>query len=133
MKSLLTLPFIGREVNRQSLFHYLSLMYVPGPDTILDDVRKLEPGHFLVYRLADKTLRVERWWQLRFEPNDAVPVREWPERIRATLSEAVDRWMLSDVPVACSLSGGLDSSSIVGLLAERGRKVSTYSLGFGAS
>jgi asparagine synthase (glutamine-hydrolysing) len=133
MKSLLTLPFIGRDVNRQSLFHYLSLMYVPGPDTIIEDVQKLEAGHFLVYRLADKSLRVERWWYLRFEANDAVPASEWPERIRATLGDAVNRWMLSDVPVACSLSGGLDSSSIVGLLAERGQKVSTYSLGFVAN
>lgn len=130
MKSLLELPFIGREVNRQSLFHYLSLMYVPGPETILDGVRRLEPGHALVYRLADKSVSVHRWWRLEFEADHAVPSTEWPERIRAVLSDAVNRWMLSDVPVACSLSGGLDSSSIVGLLAESGRTVSTYSLGF---
>lgn len=130
MKSLLALPFVDREVNRQSLFHYLSLMYVPGPETILDGVRRLEPGHALVYRLGDRSLRVHRWWRLCFEADHAVPAGEWPERIRSVLGDAVNRWMLSDVPVACSLSGGLDSSSIVGLLAQSGRTVSTYSLGF---
>lgn len=130
MKSLLTLPFITREVNRQSLFHYLSLMYVPGPETILTGIRRLEPGHVLTYRLDDRKLSVQSWWQLRFKANFDIPTHEWPERIRHALGEAVNRWTLSDVPVACSLSGGLDSSSIVGLLAERGQSVATYSLGF---
>ena len=130
LKSLLTLPFVGREVDRQSLFHYLSLMYVPGPETILADVRRLQPGHSLTYHLATGEVAVHRWWHLRFEPEFEVPSNEWAERIRHTLSEAVARWTLSDVPVACSLSGGLDSSSIVGLLAERGQKLATYSLGF---
>jgi asparagine synthase (glutamine-hydrolysing) len=130
MKSLLTLPFVSREVDRQSLFHYLSLMYVPGPATILENVRKLEAGHLLRYRLADRTLTSARWWKLRYEADRSVPANEWPERIRTELAAAVDRWMLADVPVACSLSGGLDSSAIVGLLAQAGRRVATYSLGF---
>jgi len=130
MKSLLSLPFVERRVNRQSLFHYLSLMYVPGPDTILAGVQKLDPGCVLTYRFADRKVNVESWWRLRFDANLKIPAREWPERIRHTLGEAVNRWMLSDVPVACSLSGGLDSSSIVGLLALQGHSVATYSLGF---
>lgn len=130
MKSLLTLPFLEREVDEQSLFHYLSLMYVPAPRTILRSVRKLEAGHVLRYRLADRTCTTERWWKLAYEPDHSVRANEWPERIRATLAGAVDRWMLADVPVACSLSGGLDSSAIVGLLAQGGRRVATYSLGF---
>jgi asparagine synthase (glutamine-hydrolysing) len=130
MKSLLTLPFIGRDVNRQSLFHYLSLMYVPGPETILNGIRRLEPGHVLTYRLADRKLSVQPWWRLRFRSNFDIPTQEWPERIRHALGGAVNRWTLSDVPIACSLSGGLDSSAIVGLLAQGGQDVATYSLGF---
>lgn len=130
LKSLLSLPFIEREVNEQSLFHYLSLMYVPGPETILVGVRKLEPGHVLTYRLVDRHLSIQRWWRLSFVPDGNIPEQEWPERILCSLGTAVKRWTLSDVPIACSLSGGLDSSAIVGLLAQSGQTVSTYSLGF---
>jgi asparagine synthase (glutamine-hydrolysing) len=130
LKSLLTLPFIRREVDRQSLFHYLSLMYVPGEQSILSDVRRLQPGHVLRYRLADRRLQTERWWQLHFNPDPRVPTADWPEHIRDTLTAAAKRWTLSDVPVGCSLSGGLDSSALVGLLAHDGQKVATYSLGF---
>lgn len=130
LKSLLRLPFVERAVDRQSLFHYLTLHYVPGRRTIVAGVDRLEPGSLLEYRLADGDVRVERWWRPAFRPDDSVPAREWPERIRATLAEAVRRWSLSDVPIACSLSGGLDSSALVGLLAQAGERVRTVSLGF---
>lgn len=130
MKSLLALPFINRDVDRQSLFHYLSLMYVPGEKSILAGVSRLLPGHVLRYRLSDRNLQVERWWQMDFTPDHRAATAEWPERIRETLAAAAKRWMLSDVPVGCSLSGGLDSSALVGLLAEGGQRVATYSLGF---
>jgi len=130
LKSLLALPFISRDVDRQSLFHYLSLMYVPGERSILAGVSRLLPGHVLRYRLSDRNLQVKRWWQMDFTPDHRAATAEWPERIRETLAAAAKRWMLSDVPVGCSLSGGLDSSALVGLLAEGGQRVATYSLGF---
>ena len=73
LKSLLALPFMEREVNRQSLFHYMSLMYVPGPETILTGVRRLEPGHTLTYRLADRRVSVEPWWQMTYDADSTVP------------------------------------------------------------
>ena len=130
MKSLLPLPFLKREINRQSLFHYLSLMYVPGPETILSEVQRLQPGHALVYSLQSRRLETHPWWQLGFNADRSHSRSEWVELIRGTLTQAVQRWTLSDVPFACSLSGGLDSSAIVGMLARTGRTVSTYSLGF---
>jgi asparagine synthase (glutamine-hydrolysing) len=130
MKSLLALPFINREIDRQSLFHYLSLMYVPGERSILRDVHRLPPGHSLRLRLDDGVSEIKRWWGLHYDPDHATPAAMWPERIRATLDEAVDRWCLSDVPIAASLSGGLDSSGIVGLASRRGRDVRTVSVGF---
>ena len=131
LKSLLALPFVARTVNTQSLFHYLSLMYVPGPESIVAGVSRLEPGHVLTYRLRERSFSISRWWTLSFAPAAGRASRdEWQERVRHTLARAVERWTLSDVPLACSLSGGLDSSSIVGLLAQRGQRVATYSLGF---
>lgn len=133
LKSLLTLPFVQRNLNKQSLFHYLSLMYVPGEDSILTGVKKLQAGHYLIYRLANRSSEVVRWWNVEFAPDNSISERDWPEKIRSKLSEAVDRWTLSDTPFACSLSGGLDSSAIVGLLAQKGQSLSTYSLGFAGS
>jgi len=130
LRTLLHVPGIERELDRESLFHYLSLRFVPGGRSILEGIRRLPPGHLLRYDLDTRELETERWWRLRFEP-EAGSRDEWRDRLRAALRDAVDRWTLSDVPIACSLSGGLDSSAIVGLLAEAGhRNLRTYTLGF---
>jgi asparagine synthase (glutamine-hydrolysing) len=129
LKALLALPDVRREIDRDSLFHYASLRFVPGDRSIVDSVKRLPPGHRFTLRLPQRELRVERYWRLQFRPEQA-SVEEWAERIREGLRGAVGRWVLSDVPVACSLSGGLDSSAIVALLGESGRRVRTYSLGF---
>lgn len=128
LKTICSFPFVQRELNRQSLSHYLSLQYVPGEETILEGVKRLGPGHSLTYRMDSGEVQVSRWWDVSFEPN--ATTGNWPERIRESLDAAVLRWSLSDVPVAVALSGGLDSSAIVGSLAKAGRQVSTFSLGF---
>jgi len=130
LKSLLTLPWLHRTIDRQSLFHYLSLMYVPGERTAIDTVLRLGPGHLLTLNLKTGDLATRCWWRPEFRPDHSVAPDEWPERILATLDQSVDRWSLADVPIGCSLSGGLDSSSIVGLMARRGAQIHSYSLGF---
>ena len=128
LRSLLLADGIDRELDRESLFHYLSLRFVPGERSILSGVRRLPPGHFFVYDVDARTFHARRWYRLSFEPERA---REWPERLRAALRDAVRRWTLSDVPLACALSGGLDSGAVVALLAEGGhRDLRTYTLGF---
>ncbi len=129
LKSLLALPFVGRCVDRESLFHYLSLMYVPGGKTILDGIFRLPPGHLLIVG-PDRTPHTEKWWAPSFAPDRTVSRDEWPGRIAHTLNAAARRWTMSDVPFACSLSGGLDSSGLVGLLSRSGMKLKTVSVGF---
>jgi asparagine synthase (glutamine-hydrolysing) len=128
LKTLLLVPGVGREVDPQSLFHYLSLRFVPGPATIFRGVRRLEPGHAFAYDVDARALRWWRWWSLSFRPDAG---DDWPARVREQLRVSARRWTLSDVPYAVSLSGGLDSSALVGLLAGDGIHLSTYSLGFG--
>ncbi|MEX2642690.1 MAG: asparagine synthase (glutamine-hydrolyzing) [Acetobacterales bacterium] len=128
LKSLLALPFVEPRLNPQALFHYMSLMYVPGADSIVDGVWRLPPGHHLTYRLDDGEVSVARWWRPEFGGGSAG--FGLPRRVREGLADAVSRWSLSDVPIGCSLSGGLDSSSVVGLLAQAGHRVRTYSVGF---
>lgn len=130
LKSLVSLPISPSRIDWDSVFHYMSLHYVPGHATILRDVRRLEAGHWLRYRLDDGALEIGRWWEPAYAPDMTVKAAEWPERIRETLAEAARRWTLSDVPVACSLSGGLDSAAIVGLLGRGGVRLRTYTLGF---
>lgn len=133
LKSLMALPFVGREIDRQSLFHYLSLLYVPGERSIVDGVLRLPPGHYLDYDLASGRCQVSSWWQMRFEPDTSMSVREWPERIRVALDGAVRRWSMADVPVGASLSGGLDSSAVVAVARNAGIDVRTFSLGFSSA
>ncbi|HEY0728923.1 MAG TPA: asparagine synthase (glutamine-hydrolyzing), partial [Pyrinomonadaceae bacterium] len=132
LKSLLTLPTIDRELDFQSLYHYMTLLFVPGERTIFSSVKRLPAGHYFSFDLSSRALSIRRYWKLktdRAEHNRSEA--EWAELIRHELREAVRRWTLSDVPVGCSLSGGLDSSTVVALLSEMGYgPIKTYSLGF---
>jgi len=131
MKSLLLLPGFVPEVDRESLFHYLTLLYVPGPASILKGISRLPAGCFLEKTISGGSAEITRYWRPRFRPDPGPTVEEWSRRIRTSLRDAVRRWTLSDVPIGCSLSGGLDSSSIVGLMREAGiNRIKTYSLGF---
>lgn len=131
LKTLLMLPSVGRDLNVRSLYHYLSLRYVPGAESIFCDIWRLPPAHYFTYNLDRQSLVVARYWRPDPTRIEQHPEEEWIEIIRDELRAAVRRWVLSDVPVGCSLSGGIDSTAIVGLLGETGYpKIRTYSLGF---
>ncbi len=116
-----------------ALHHYLSLnAAVPAPRTILRGVRKLPPATLLEIE-ADGTTEASCYWQLRFPPvGDRAPGDEASlrEEVLAALRRAVRRRLAADVPVGALLSGGLDSSLVVGLMAELGERVKTCSIGF---
>lgn len=131
LKSLCCLSWISQDIDFNSLYHFLSTQFVPAPQSILRDVQKLSAGHRFTYDLQSKSLDIERYWQLPVRPNQEYDAESMTERLRAKLVESVKRRTLSDVPIACSLSGGLDSSAIVGILADANLgPVRTYSLGF---
>lgn len=131
LKSLLALDWVSRDLDEESLYHYLSLQFTPAPQSIFKDVRKLPAGHSLMYDLSKRDLVVRRYWDLDFAPDHSRSREEWVDAVRTELRESVLRWTLSDVPVACSLSGGLDSSAIVGIMASHSENPArTYSLGF---
>jgi asparagine synthase (glutamine-hydrolysing) len=131
LKSLLAVPTVARDLDRASLFHYLTLRFVPGTSSIVKGVSRLAPGHWFRYELDTGRFETQPYWRPSFVSEEGRSVGEWAGLVRTGLRDAVQRWSLSDVPIGCSLSGGLDSSSIVGLLAESGHsKLKTYSLGF---
>ncbi len=131
LKSLLKISGMARALDHASLSHYLTLRFVPGTSSMVKGISRLAPGHWFRYELETGRLETHCYWRPSFAPEKGRSVAEWSELVRTELRAAVQRWSLSDVPIGCSLSGGLDSSSIVGLLAESGhRQLKTYSLGF---
>jgi asparagine synthase (glutamine-hydrolysing) len=131
LTTLLRVPGIERDLDADALSHYLTLRFVPGAQSILQGVERLPPGHSLEVDLDTGELDVRRWYRLPFRRDDGATREEWAGRVRTGLAGAVARWSLADVPIACSLSGGLDSSAVVALLAESGHQdLRTYTLGF---
>jgi len=134
LPALLAAGGIDTAIDAVALHHYMSFhAVVPAPLTLIKGVRKLPPATLMTVE-ADGSTSTHGYWEARFErqPGDAsVSEHEWRERVREQLSLAVRRRLVADVPVGVLLSGGLDSSLIVGLLAEHGQRgLNTYSIGF---
>lgn len=127
LKALLLLPGLCRELDPQALDAYLALQYVPGVETGVAGIRRLAPGHVLVWE--DGKLRTQRYWELEPEPRDLAD-GEWLELVRTTVRDAVRRRLVSDVPLGALLSGGIDSTIVVGLMAqESSQPVHTFTVG----
>jgi asparagine synthase (glutamine-hydrolysing) len=128
IKALLCCDRIERRVRLQSVYHFLGYEFVPGPDTIYEGVRKLEPGSWLTFR--DGRIDTGSYWDLRFnavERDDA----QHEEVLRQALHDAVGSHLVSDVPIGVLLSGGLDSSAIVASMHQNGYEdIRTFSLGY---
>jgi asparagine synthase (glutamine-hydrolysing) len=124
---------VDTHIDAVALHHQLTLhAVIPAPRTILTGVRKLTPGTSMTLQ-ADGTLNQRRYWMLRAErPAEPRSEQDWIEAIHDALREAVrKRLEVADVPVGVLLSGGLDSSLLVALLAEAGVKdLLTFSIGF---
>jgi asparagine synthase (glutamine-hydrolysing) len=129
-KAILVAPWVERRINPLALHHYLTLQYVPDPLTIFQDIHRLPAAHKLVVERNAEPV-ISRWWQLEFEPKWQIDDGEAIEQARARLSAAVERRLISEVPLGAFLSGGIDSSTIVALMAQRASKpVQTFSIGF---
>jgi asparagine synthase (glutamine-hydrolysing) len=129
LKSLLEHPEVEREVDPEALDAYLTFGYVPDPLSIIKGVRKLPPGHHLTFKAG--RVRVQSYWDFDYSPAPARREEEYVEELRALLEEAVRVRLVADVPLGAFLSGGIDSSTVVGLMARASsRPVKTFSIGF---
>jgi asparagine synthase (glutamine-hydrolysing) len=132
IKALLEIADIERQVNNNSLHHYLSYQYVPSPHTIFEGIKKLPPAHYLLLDHRGN-IKVDRYWKLYFNSShqNGINLEELSDRIRTELEESVKLRLISDVPLGAFLSGGVDSSLIVGIMAKLSEKtVKTFSIGF---
>jgi len=128
IKSILAIRHQDPELDPLAMHDYLSLRFIAAPRTIFKSIQKLPPAHTLVYQNGQIILR--RYWQLSFREKLTISESEILEALREQLKRTVDSHLLSDVPVGAFLSGGLDSSMIVAVLArDLGLKPQTYSIG----
>lgn len=132
------LPF-AREPDFAALNQFLTYGYIPAPLTAFRGVFKLPAAHCATVS-ADGQVKIERYWRLDYSRKERRSEDEWAERIRAELAEATRLRMISDVPLGAFLSGGIDSSAVVALMAEHAPagssgggssgRVKTFSVGF---
>ena len=132
MKAIARSGVVSLDLDAEALNSYLTFGYIPSPLTIYKNVRKLDPGHVLV--CEGGTVTTERYWQLRFEPQCDPDETAIGERFLELFSDAVRTHLMSDVSLGAFLSGGVDSSLVVALMAEcTSVPVKTFTIGFGGS
>jgi len=128
-QAILADPAIRRDIDYDALDEYLSFMSVPAPLTIYRQIRKLPPAHVLV-RDAKGT-EIRRYWSLQYLPKLEIDEDEAAREVRRLLTEAVRKRLISEVPLGAFLSGGVDSSAVVAIMAGLiGDRVKTFSIGF---
>jgi len=127
--ALLASGFVEKEINYQTIPYYLSFGYIPAPLTIYCNVLKLPPAHILI--LKDKEITIEQYWRLDYARKINISRNDAAEEVLRLLKEAVRKRLYSDVPLGAFLSGGIDSSTIVGIMSQLSeKKVKTFSIGF---
>ena len=125
-KAFTALPGYTPEINAAAIPHYLTFQYVPEPQTMFAGVYKIPPAHTFIWQ--NNKLSLTRYWKVEFAPKER-PFAEFMEDTREIMRESVRLHTQADVPWGAFLSGGIDSTIIVGLLRELG-PVSTFSVGY---
>lgn len=132
IKSILKGGSIDKTLTYDALNSYFAYGYITGDLSIYNKIKKLQPGHYLLLTMNNEPkIEIKRYWQISFEPDHSKSEAQWMEEIEACLSEVVKLHMISDVPLGAFLSGGIDSSSVVAMMAKNStRPIETFSIGF---
>jgi asparagine synthase (glutamine-hydrolysing) len=131
LKPILQLSRVPRAVDWAAASHLFTFLSTPSAASIVDGVAKLEPARTAVASQANPRLRIEKYWDIQFCPNEKATEAELVEQLRDLLTESVTLHQVSDVPVGAFLSGGIDSSAVVALMAQPAAgRLKTFSIGF---
>ncbi len=129
IKAILSILNLKPELDETAIDNFLTFQYVPSPRTGFKKIFKLPPAHYFIYK--DNKLSIQRYWSLSFRRKLKLSYKEWIDLVFAEIERAVKSHLISDVPVGALLSGGLDSSTIVAIMARNSpRKIKTFSIGF---
>lgn len=131
IKAILECKVVPKRVNFKQIDSYLSLRYVPEPETMFQDIFILPAGHYMfINKKNEKT--ITRYWDIKLEKSEHKNENEYLEELDELFNDSIKLTMRSDVPVGAYLSAGVDSSLITNAMVKSGAKVNTYSLGFGS-
>jgi len=129
IKSILQVKQVPRQVNIEAIHNYLTYQYVPSPLTAFKGIFKLPPAHYLLWE--NGKISIEQYWSLNLVNKIKMSEDEYCSRLRDLFEESVKLRLVSDVPLGAFLSGGLDSSIVVGVMSKLMREpVKTFSIGF---
>ena len=129
IKALLASSILTPAPDWQAISDFFTFLYVPGPRTAFDGIQQLPPAHSLTLHLKDNSISLARYWDVaRREDLESTPYAELKSQIQQTLAEAVNRQLVSDVPLGVFLSGGIDSTIVAGLAKREKKDIQTYTL-----
>jgi len=130
MKALLVCPAVQQRINPTAVEDYFAYGYVPESKSIYGDIHKVPPAHFLAVRRGRPMQAASSYWDLAFDDDRAISEQQAQRELIERLRESVKMRLISEVPIGAFLSGGTDSSAIVGMMAEISGLVSSFSIGF---
>ena len=131
IKSILQYEEVERELNFSGLCQFVTYAYTIDGQTLLKNINELLPGHRLTYDISEKSLKIEKYWDLRLEKNTFAENENF-DQVKKLLENAIDKRKVSDAPIGALLSGGLDSSVMVAMLTKlTDSPVQTFTTGFG--
>ena len=143
LKPILQLAHVPRAIDWGAAHHLFTFLSTPSTSSIVEGIAKLAPARTAVASRAQPRLRIEKYWDVQFQPNEKASEGELVEQLRGLLEESVALHQVSDVPVGAFLSGGIDSSAVVALMSSADLKVGpcarsdgrfkTFSIGFAES
>lgn len=129
LRAFRRIPGFPNRLDPASLRRYLAYLYVPGPATIWRDIVELPPAHYLVYEAG--AAKEHRYWDVRYQTDTSISPPEWRARFLQQFRDSVKSHLMSEVPLGAFLSGGLDSSAVVAVMAEdSAARVKTFSVGY---
>lgn len=130
IKSFLEIPGFKKDINLKAIHYYLTYQYIPGPMTIWNGVYRLDPASYLVLKPNGEE-KIAKYWNIDLRKKTSLSFEESKNELRRILTEATKLRLISDVPLGAFLSGGIDSSIVVGLMSRLSNKpVKTFSIGF---
>lgn len=129
IKALLKSSVVRKEIRPDALYDFFTYQYIPDPKTIFKNMYKLEPGHWMTINCDG--IKKEKYWDVSFKNISSKSEQELTDELFDITQKCVNRRMISDVPLGAFLSGGIDSSGVVGMMASNDSKpVTTCSIGF---
>ncbi|MCF2947745.1 asparagine synthase (glutamine-hydrolyzing) [Paraglaciecola aquimarina] len=129
IKALLTLPNVPKDIRLDAVHDFFAYQYIPDPKTIFTHIHKLPPGHFMM--VSKDEIKTEQYWDVSFAHTSNKSEKELTEELYALATEKTKDRMVSDVPLGAFLSGGIDSSGVVAMMAKNSdTQVKTCSIGF---